>query len=105
MADDVLVTDITGIFGPDAMKNLERELRWEVSSEKLGYYERLRKAKEADRLTVGDKKWVEGIGQRILDIDARTYFRWQQSHEGCWEDKQFIKEFYRDNPECRADRF
>lgn len=104
MADDILVTDIAGILGPEVARQFERELRWQVSTEKLQYYEQVRRNKEAERLSIGDKTWVEGIGQKMLSIPARTYFRWQQAEPGCMEDKTFIKEFYRDNPELRADK-
>jgi hypothetical protein len=45
---------------------------------------------------------VEGLGQKLGEVDARTYFRWQQALPGCWQDKTFVHEFFRDNEQCRA---
>lgn len=41
---------------------------------------------------------LDGLGQRIARIDARAYWRWQQQRPGCWQDKQWVNEFLRDNP-------
>ena len=43
-----------------------------------------------------------GLGQLTGRIDIRTYMRWWQQEKGCWNDPTFIKEFLRDNPNCRA---
>jgi hypothetical protein len=40
----------------------------------------------------------DGLGQLKATIPAREYFRWHQQERGCWGDKQFIKEWVRDNP-------
>lgn len=45
---------------------------------------------------------VNGIGQKIAGIDPRTFFRWDQQFPGCWRNKEFVREFLRDNPQCRA---
>jgi hypothetical protein len=44
----------------------------------------------------------DGLGQLIGRVDARTFMRWWQEHRGCWQDEGFIKEFLKDNPQCRA---
>ena len=46
---------------------------------------------------------MDGLGQLKAVIPAREYFRWHQSHEGCWGDKGFIREFVRDTPEMRGE--
>lgn len=45
---------------------------------------------------------MEGIGQKMGAIDARTFFRWQQQYPGCWKDPNFLQEMLRDNPAMRA---
>jgi hypothetical protein len=45
---------------------------------------------------------INGIGQKIGSIDARTFFRWEQQLPGCWRNDEFRKEFLRDNPNARA---
>lgn len=44
---------------------------------------------------------VDGIGQRMGEVDQRTYYRWQQSNPGCWQDKAFVNEFFADNAQLR----
>lgn len=45
---------------------------------------------------------IEGLGQKVGEIDARTFFRWQQENPGCWQDRAFVQEFFRDNEKLRA---
>ena len=45
---------------------------------------------------------IEGAGQHIGRVDARTFFRWQQEHPGCWSEDGFVKEFLKNNPCYRA---
>ena len=41
----------------------------------------------------------------IFGIPAREYFRWHQDKQGCWGDKAFTNEFFRDNPHLKAKSF
>ena len=41
------------------------------------------------------------LGEPLLEIDADTFFKWDILHNGCWNDAQFIHEFWRDNDACR----
>ena len=86
--------------GSKFMKNLDRYLRYEVDMEH--HEAAMREAmvrKENNEMGVAKG---DGIGQLKGTIPAREYFRWHQSHRGCWGDKSFIKEFFRDNPSFRA---
>jgi hypothetical protein len=86
--------------GSQFMKNLDRYLRYEVDLEK--HEASLREQmvrKENEEMGVAK---TEGLGQLKGTIPAREYFRWHQSHRGCWNDKSFVKEFFRDNPSFRA---
>lgn len=99
--DDILLTDISGILGPDFAKGLERELRGYVDKEKVQH--QLNAAAAARVKTAfGGKRMVEGLGELKLSVPARTFFRWAQQYPGCWQDKGFIDEFHRDNEECRG---
>lgn len=46
---------------------------------------------------------IEGIGQKLGEVDPRTYFRWLHDKPGCWDDKQFVHEFFRDNPKMKSE--
>ena len=83
------------------MKGLERHLRHEVALEKFESRKKELEANEEAR-SMGSAK-MDGLGQLKAVIPAREYFRWHQSHEGCWGDKSFIREFVRDNPEMRGE--
>jgi hypothetical protein len=61
-----------------------------------------RQAAIAKRMQAQGSRRVDGIGQKIGGIDPRLYFRWHQEKPGCWRDKNFVAEFLRDNPQCRA---
>lgn len=49
-----------------------------------------------------DRRAVEGLGGMSASIDPASYHYWQQREPGCWEDKQFMREYLRDNPEARV---
>ena len=47
-------------------------------------------------------KSMDGIGAPTLSITADAYHYWgRRLGYDCWKDKQFLREFKRDNPECR----
>lgn len=46
---------------------------------------------------------ADGIGQLKLVVPAREWHRWNNEKPGCWQDKQFVDEFYRDNPHLRGE--
>lgn len=100
--DDLLVTDIGGQLGPDFLAGLERELRWEVSKEKLDYHNHVARRAQEDRIYEKTKPWIEGIGQRKMVMPARTYFRWMQQNPDDVNDPAWVKSMLRDNPELRG---
>ena len=83
------------------MEGLERHLRFEADLERVDFALRA-EAANAEVRDMGSAK-MDGLGQLKAVIPAREYFRWHQSHEGCWGDKGFIREFVRDNPEMRGE--
>lgn len=49
---------------------------------------------------------VEGIGQKIGTIPPTAFHYWgQRLGYECWEDKQFVLEFLRDNPETAVNNY
>jgi len=86
--------------GSQFMKNLDRYLRYEVDLEQHEASMREQMARK-ENAEMGSAK-ADGLGQLKGTIPAREYFRWQQSHPGCWGDKSFVKEFFRDNPSFKA---
>src|SRR5690349_14197868 len=45
---------------------------------------------------------ADGRGQMVGSIPARVYMRWAQLLPGCWNDRSFVNEFLKDNPQCCA---
>ena len=45
---------------------------------------------------------ADGLGQLKLVVPAREWHRWNNEKPGCWMDKQFVDEFFRDNPHLRG---
>ena len=82
------------------MKNLEKYLKYEVDLEQHEAAMRDALARKENR-EMGSAR-VDGLGQLKATIPARDYFRWHQAERGCWGDKQFIKEWVRDNPDHKA---
>lgn len=58
--------------------------------------------KTAQELQERGSDFADGRGQAIASIPPRIYMRWHQLLPGCWQDKQFVMEFLKDNPQCRA---
>ena len=87
--------------GSQFMKILDRHLRYEVDLEK--YEAKKREIECAQENAEGGQ--VEGLGQLKGTIPAREYFRWHADKRGCWGDKQFTNEFFRDNAHLKAKSF
>jgi hypothetical protein len=46
---------------------------------------------------------IEGVGECVARIPMDAYFYWiARKGFGCWQDKAFIREYIRDNPEVRV---
>ena len=52
--------------------------------------------------TAVEHKSIEGLGRPVMEIDGSAYHYWgNRLGYQCWSDKQFRREFARDNPETR----
>jgi len=60
-------------------------------------------AKQLAKLNKERHKSIEGLGQKIATIPLNAFHFWgQKLGYGCWNDKEFMDEFLRDNPELRV---
>lgn len=49
------------------------------------------------------RTWMNGLGRVRMTITPTAYHYWgQRLGYKCWKDKQFLREFERDNPEVRV---
>ena len=86
--------------GSAYMAGLERHIRHHVDLER---HEASKRAQEAnlEARMMGNAK-ADGLGQLKLGVPAREWHRWNNEKPGCWQDKQFVDEFFRDNPHLRG---
>ena len=97
---DVFIPKWKAGNGSSFMKNLEKYLKYEVDLEQHEVAMRDALARKENR-EMGSAR-SDGLGQLKATIPARDYFRWHHAERGCWGDKQFIKEWVRDNPDHKA---
>lgn len=49
------------------------------------------------------RRSIDGIGQFLMSVPADSFHYWgQREGYGCWRDRQFIREYGRDNPQCKV---
>ena len=97
---DIFIPNWKAGNGSAYMAGLERHIRHHVALER---HESRKRAQEAnlEARTMGNAK-ADGIGQLKLVVPAREWHRWNNEKPGCWMDKQFVDEFFRDNPHLRG---
>jgi hypothetical protein len=50
-----------------------------------------------------DNRSIEGLGRLRMTVSADAFHYWgRRLGYGCWKDKQFLREFERDNPNVRV---
>ena len=60
-------------------------------------------ANEVAKLNKQDHKSVDGLGELTARIPGVAYHFWgQKLGYDCWKDQEFLREFLRDNPECKV---
>ena len=53
-----------------------------------------------------ENKAIEGVGQKIASIPVQAWHYWgHRLGYACWEDKEFMREFLRDNPEAAVKNY
>ena len=84
-------------FVRDFCKTLLDEQRAE---EEMAFKQQQKIAAATERL---ENCYMEGLGQCHMRVDPEVYFHWvKKLGRECWNDKQFIHEFKRDNPDVRV---
>jgi len=84
----------------DLVPQLEQELRKGWQKNRI---EAEVQAKQSEKLNKQRHKSIEGLGQLTARIPPTAYHFWgQKLGYECWNDKAFMDEFLRDNPECRV---
>lgn len=94
-----VVTSFAG-FDQEFARGLEREIRGQVSEEKVKA--NLRQLRLARIMREAGSVSIPGVGQLKARIDPRLFFRWQLEFPGCWNNPDFVKRMLKDNPSMRA---
>lgn len=81
------------------LDGFERELRLGFELEKATQKARAIAAQQHENGVA--RKHIDGLGEKIATIDARTYFRWLQEDEDFWNDRSNVIRFVKDNPEYK----
>jgi hypothetical protein len=87
-------------ISPDLVPQLEAEFRrgWQMRRVNAEI-----QSKQAAKYTKMRHRSIDGLGQKIGSIPPDAYHFWgQKLGYQCWDDKKFIHEFFRDNPQCRV---
>ena len=50
------------------------------------------------------RRAMNGLGQVKLNVSVTDWTYWNILYPGCWQDKTFVGEYHRDNPQARANR-
>lgn len=85
---------------PEVAHALEGELRvgWELDQT----IAKLR-AGDVGRVASEVAKSVDGLGECVARVDNISFHYWgKRLGYDCWNDKQFMKEYLRDNPQSRT---
>ncbi len=92
------IQSLADVIPSNLRKEVERELRFGWNQQEI-------KAKSDAKQTAiyghsNAAKAIEGVGQLKARIPVSAFHYWghRLGYE-CWEDKQFVNEFIRDNPE------
>lgn len=97
---DKLEGDLDSSFGAGMADAVKEVLLNEVSvKQTLALAEQVQVKKACDQL---EARVAEGIGELRMQINPAFYWYWANREPGCWGDKGFRREFYRDNPEVRG---
>ena len=87
-------------FPPEELAALEKELRlgWELDKSMTA-------ARQGDigKFNHSDIKSLDGIGELAARVDRNSFTYWgKRLGFQCWDDKQFLKEYLRDNEASRV---
>jgi len=98
---DNLADSLTAAFGSDFVADFVSTLQDEHrAQEELAFSKQREIAAATARL---EACWMDGLGECHMRVDPEVFFHWvRKEGRECWGDKNFIREFKRDNPEVRV---
>ncbi len=99
-----LIQSLSEVIPEHLRKDVERELRTGWKREEV---EMRHQAKQIGAFYhANDAKNIEGMGRLVGEIPTASYHYWgKKIGYECWSDKTFMREFFRDNPECAVKNY
>jgi predicted dithiol-disulfide oxidoreductase (DUF899 family) len=93
--------DLAAARGEEFVRDFCRTLTDEqCAEEELVFASQRRIAAATERL---DTMFMDGLGELHMRVDPEVFFHWvRKEGKDCWNDKNFIREFKRDNPDVRV---
>ena len=82
------------------MREFEKEILGQIPEEKV--QADLRQAKIGRVMQKQGSRSIEGLGQRVAEIDPRLYFRLRQQYGKDYEEGEWIRDFLSSNPNMCA---
>ncbi|MBQ6533664.1 MAG: hypothetical protein IJI37_00695 [Opitutales bacterium] len=98
VVDGIIIPDAKN--GTPACERLERALRYMLdANSKARFDAKMRQAQIAAEYQNGETHFGV-LGHHRLAIDLQDYIFWNAAEPGCFYDKDFLREWERDNPQC-----
>jgi hypothetical protein len=102
---DQFARDLAAAHGEEFVKDFcETILDEKRAEEEVAFQNQKRIAAEIDAATRRlENTWKDGLGECHMRVDTTAYWYWvMREGREIWNDKKFIKEYKRDNPEVRV---
>lgn len=94
-------SDLAKAHGEGFVRDFCRTLIDEQRAEEEVAFARQQKIAAASQAL--DAAYFDGLGELHMRVDADAFFYWvKREGKDCWNDKSFIHEFKRDNPDVRV---
>jgi len=98
------IRGLAEVVPPHLQKRVQEELIRGWRQEEVKMRAVAKQAGHFDRFN--ENKAIEGVGQKIASIPVQAWHYWgQRLGYECWEDKTFLREFLRDNPETAVKNY
>jgi hypothetical protein len=93
--------DLAAARGEEFVRDFVRTLTDEQrAEEELAFSSQKRIAAATHRL---DHSFMDGLGELHMRVDPEVFWHWvRKEGKDVWNDKGFLKEFKRDNPDVRV---
>ena len=81
---------------PEFMREFEAEILGQIPEEKVKAD--LRQAEIGRQMKREGSVKMNGLGQKVAEIDPRLYFRMRQDFGNKYEEREWVRDFLADNP-------